>query len=359
MIDSERFVIAKEEHGSFMRIYIPGKVPNHAGSRTIRWTGVPEPISGAVLKKEAHRLKETLKSQGLLENLPQKTVPGYAHGYAYDCQLSMTGDITNDPRELIYIRNDVSYNMRHMLWYPLAEILRKEIQTHDYILLDIPVFPKVVTEKFCQDWYDSNQNKEAFVQKLNRPSNHTQICITSSCGKTILKIKNNPFEKQPTKLIQLFPEPRAKLTPQLSTTQLTDIRTRVLQRDVKYLKELTDFEKKQLSKAANPALADLYRLHWIQWLTLAGAAHRSNAIVVRPEIEQSYQFTVQSPFMSYWEKHKADFAERGRPVFVELPVPLNAYHHKPTPRPLTNRQERRYLNRLTRQMAEECLIRED
>ncbi|MBQ7412860.1 MAG: hypothetical protein IJV07_01110 [Alphaproteobacteria bacterium] len=359
MIDSERFVIAKEEHGSFMRIYIPGKVPNHAGSRTIRWTGVPEPISGAVLKKEARRLKATLKSQGLLENLPQKTIPGYAHGYAYDCKLSMTGDITNDPRELIYIRNDVAYNMRHMLWYPLAEILKKEIQTHDYILVDIPVFPKVATEKFFQDWYDSNQKNAAFVQRLNRSSNHTQVCLTSSCGKTILKIKGHPFEKQPTRLVTLLPVPRTKTQPQLSETQLDNIRTRVLQRDVKYLKELTNFEQNQLSRASAPELADTYRLHWVQWLTLAGAAHRSNAIVVRPEIERSYQFTVQAPFMSFWERNKVDFAERGRPVLVELPVPLNAYRYKPAPQPMTNRQERRYLNRLTQQMAEICLTRED
>jgi len=354
MDDTERFLIAQEDNGTFLHIYIPGKRPDNWPVRQIKWTGRGPIPSFDDLRREAAVLQRQLKKKGLLENLPERTIPGYSHSYPYSFQPATIREINPDPKDQVYVRNDVAYNMRHMLWFPILKLLKEHIKDYDYIQLEIPIFPPVLTEDLCQAWYENNKSSSRFFDRLLKTSQNTRIETVTSESEITLKITNHPFVDKPIQRIQLLPDETIDSAP-LSDDQLRTLHLKVLSRDSNMLKGLTNTERKQLRQGTNDDLVADYPIHWVRWLSLSGTMTEKNAILVFTDTEKSYQHSVRYPFEQYWRRNRSFFEGQNLPVYVEIPVPTNSYRPKPVARTLMPHQNRRYLNEMTRRAAEEYL----
>ena len=352
MDDNERFLIMQEDCGSYLHVYIPGKLPGNWPIRQIKWTGTEKLPSFDDLRREATKIFPTLKKKGLIKNLPERIIPGYSHSYAYDFHPMAIREITPDPKDQVYIRNDVAYNMKHMLWFPLWALMKEKIAHYNYIQLDIPTLPPVVTEEMCQSWFDNNQRASKFFERLSQTSKDTHIERIDSDERITLKITNHPFSGQPIQCFPVFPKPK-KQTIRLAEDKLSALHLWVLNRDSNLLKGLSNSERKQLRKGMNPDLTDSYPIHWVRWLSLAGDMTGQNAIVVSLDIEKSYQFSVRYPLERYLRRNGSALQKENKPVFAEIPIPSNEYRAKPVAHTLTPRQNRRHLERLTRQAIQE------
>ena len=358
MDDRERFLIAQEDNGSFLRVYIPGKRPNNWPTHSIKWTGREHQAPYDEWRREASRLHAFYKKKGLLNDLPERQIPGYSHSYAYAFHPRAIAEITPDPKDQICIRNDVAYNMKHMLWFPLRELLREKIKQYAYIQLEIPKFPLILTEEMCQAWYENNQKSIKFFERLAQTSQDTHIETISSDREITLKITNHPFVSRPVQRIRILPQPTPSVTT-LTEDQLRLLHLRVLSRNSNMLKGLTDIERKQLRRGNNAALTASYPLHWIHWLSLSGSMTEQNAMVISSEIAKSYQFSVRYPFEQYWRRNRSFFEKQGLPVFVELPIPTNDYRSRPIAHTITHHPSRRHLNHMTNRALQDYYLEKE
>ena len=354
MDDTERFLIAQEDNGTFLHIYIPGKRPDNWPVRQIKWTGRDPIPSFDDLRREAIILQRQLKKKRLLGNLPERIIPGYSHSYPYSFQPATIREINPDPKDQVYVRNDVAYNMRHMLWFPILKLLKEHIKNYDYIQLEIPVFPPVLTEELCQAWYEDNKKSSRFFDRLLKSSQNTRIETVTSESEITLKITNHPFVDKPIQRIQLLPDETIDSAP-LSNDQLKTLHLKVLSRDSNILKGLKNSERKQLRHGASDDLIASYPIHWIRWLSLAGEMTKKNAILVSTNTEKTYQYAIRYPFEQYWRRNHSFFEDQNLPVYVEIPVPTNDYRIKPIAHTLMSHQKRHHLNEMARRTAQEYL----
>ena len=352
MNDEEQFLIIAEDNGSFLRVYIPGKLPGPWPIRQIKWTGKEKVPSFDDFRREAAQIFPVLKKKGLTKDLPKRIIPGYSHSYAYDFHPMAIYEITPDPKDQVYMRNDVAYNMKHMLWFPLLFLMKEKIKTYDYIQLDLPVLPPVVTEEMCQAWYDNNQKASRFFERISQTSKDTRVERIDTDQDITLKLSHHPFVGQAIRRLPVFPKPKTRAI-RLSEDQLHSLHLWVLNRDSNLLKGLSNSERKQLRKGTNPNLTDSYPIHWIRWLSLSGDMTGQNAIVVSADIEKTYQFSVRYPLEQYLRRNGSALAKIGKPVFAEVPIPTNEYRSKPISRVLTPRQNRRQLDNMTRRAVQE------
>ena len=358
MDDRERFLIAQEDNGNFLRVYIPGKRPDNWPTRQIKWTGRETLPSFDDMRREAALLLCRMKKKGMPKGLPEKIIPGYSHSYAYAFHPSTIREINPDPKDQIYIRNDVAYNMKHMLWFPLRGLLQEKIKTFDYIQVDLPVCPLILTEEKCQAWYESNQRSSKFFERLAQTSQDTRIESITTDSEVTLKITNHPFVGNPVQRIRLLPH-ETKETKALSDEQLRLLHLKVLSLDSNMLGGLTDSERKKMRKGANADLIDSYPIHWIRWLSLSGQMTEQNAMIVSEDINKSYQFSVRYPFEQYWRRNRISLENSQLPVFVEVPVPTSGYRPKPVAHILTRHPKRHHLNRMTRHAVQEYFMEKE
>ncbi len=335
------FCFTQEDHGNYLHISVPGKLPESLGEKEIKWTG---PFSSPLpkhLKEEAIRLKIRLKKEGRLENLPQKQLPGYSSVYSYGVAPMGVWEITPDLKDLIYIRNDVAHKMKHALWFPLLKKLQENIPNYDYIQLTLPKLPKVVTEELLNEWYKNNLISAGFVKRLEKMGQKTMIDVIDDSKNILVKPVNHPFVNQPYHRVLIDPN-QPKKTQSLSEQDLLKLKQQVVERDLYLLKGLTDAERKKLSHI-NPSNTDTdysHQLHWIQWPSLNGQMDKNNAIITTKTIAQMYQYVVQSPLECFLKIHLDDLLKKGKPVFVDLPVPYNGYRANPIKKIKTKHQNR-------------------
>jgi len=351
----DKFTLHLEDHGSFLHIFIPGTAPGVRETQTIRWTGMATPPKSKDIKRDKQQLVRSLRRSGKLKNLPQKTVPGYDHGYAYDVRFAIPYEISPVLDNLVYTRNDVAHVTNHMLWFPIMDILRENEAKYSHILIDAPVFPKVVTEHFYQSWYESNQKASPFVQRVQDGSTRTRIQRTETEDAIILQIKNHMFEGQPTLRLRVNPYAPMSFIPPKYDEKMEDLKRRIFARDAYLLRGLDDRARKCLARGQSTPLSDDYKLHWKNWLSLDGTRTRENAILVPNDIELFYRASVRAPVENYLKKYSLLLAKAGKPIYVDVPIPMAHYRNKPIARHCSKRQDRRALNRIARQDALEYM----
>lgn len=284
-----------------------------------------------------------MQKRGVLKNLPQRQVPGYSSNYDYDIRPMATWEITPQFKDLIYIRNDVFQLMKHTLWHPLLELMKSNISNYDYIQLELPALPQIVTEDVLESWYKSNLVVKKFMNSLSKLSQRTSIQEKQDDSETILKLTNHPFVNQPSIRVQVFPE-RHPDKKELTLEEISTIRQQVLMRDVYLLKGLTDLQRKKLVYGLNTDLDSNYHVHWIEWPSLGGQFSKDNALIVSSNIRDMYQYSIRAPLEKFLKENRKRFAEQGKPVFIELPIPRNTYRSKPIQKIKLKRQDRRRLN---------------
>jgi hypothetical protein len=335
------FYFAQEDHGNFLHIYIPGKLPMARGEKQIKWCGNFANPSKENYKKEAIILRKNLKKNGLLKDLPQRQLPGYSSFYPYSVAPMGIWEITPDLKDLIYVRNDVAYKMKHTLWFPLWKKLQENIGQYDYIQLTLPKLPKLMLEEHLNEWYKNNTLEAGFIKRLEKLSQKTMIDIMEDDNSIRIRPVNHPFVNQPARRIE-YSQNQEKSRENLPCQDMLKLKQQVLERDVYLLKGLTDSERK---KMAHASLSDVeqdstHQLHWIHWPSLNGGMNKDNAIIVTSNIKQMYQFAVQTPLESFLKSHGSDLAKKGKPVFVELPIPYNGYRSAPIKKIKTKHQNR-------------------
>ena len=352
----QRFTLHMEDHGSFLHISIPGKAPGVHETQTIRWTAMGPFLKSNELTAERAQFKRELKRQGLLKNLPEKIIPGYAHSYAYEVRFAVPYEICTDLNNLAYIRNDVSHVANHMLWFPLMKELEGRKDQYDHILIEVPVFPKVVTESFYDKWYENNQRATSFVKRLRNSSAQTRIHRTETDREIILKVKNHPFEEQPTQRVLLDMKRILRQPTPLSDEAAGDMKRRVLSRDAYLLRGLDDNPRKCFARGQDIPLSDAYELHWKRWLSLSGKQERNNVIVVPKGLSVTYRMTVQAPVECYLDKNYVRLAQAGKDVYLDIPLPMAHYRDRPIARRCCSKRQNRYaLNRQVREAYTEYL----
>ena len=352
MDDRDRFLIAQEDNGNFLRVYIPGMPQYVSSKKVIKWRGSTSSPSPKKVKIISKIIKRKLFKRGLLKDLPQRQIPGYSSNYEYDLRPMATWEITPRFRDLIYVRNDVFYLMKHTLWFPLLELMKNNISQYDYIQLELPSLPQIVTEDVLESWYKNNLVAKNFLNFLNKLSQRTSIQEEQDDSKTILKLTNHPFVNQPAICVQVFPESQAdKKEP--TTEQISTIRQQVLTRDAYLLKGLTDMQRKKLVYGLNAGLDSNYHVHWVKWPSLGGQFSKDNALIVSSNIREMYQYSIREPLENFLKENQTRFVEQGKPVFVELPIPRNIYRSKPIPKIKLKRQDRRRLNEALKKSVRE------
>ena len=352
MDDIDQFFIAQEDNGNFLRVYIPGMPQYISSKKIIKWRGSTKRPPYKKIKTVSKILKKKLLKQGLLKDLPQRQIPGYSSNYDYDFNPMATWEITPRFKDLIYIRNDVFQLMKHTLWFPLLELMKDNIPKYDYIQLELPSLPKIVTENVLQSWYKSNSVAKKFLNSLNKLSQKTSIQEKQDDSKTILKLTNHPFVNQPAICVQVFPERQPdKKEPTLD--DISTIKQQVLARDVYLLKGLTDMQRKKLVYGVNADLDSNYHLHWAEWPSLGGQFTKDNALIVSSNIRDMYQYSIREPLENFLKKNRKRFVEQGKPVFVELPIPRNTYRSKPIQKIKLKRQDRHRLNNALKKSVQE------
>ena len=344
LTETDSFFIAKEDHGHFLRVYVPGDPHHISAKKVIRWRGEPKYPPYFKIKAASKVLKRKLAKEGLLDDLPQESIPGYSVNYPYDVQFMATRKITPQLNDLIYVRNDVFYLLNRTLWHPLLKLMQENIKNYDYIRLELPQLPQLVTEDVVQSWYEANQLAAHFWHSLDKLTKTTTIQIDQDEQKTILRLKNHPFVNQPILPVQIWPEQSAG-SKELTPAELSVIKRQVLERDVYFLKGLTDTQRKKLVYGINPHLDASYHLHWIQWPSLNGEQKKENAIIVSSNIRDMYQYAIKTPLEQFLKDNKQQLIDQGNPIILELPVPRNTYRPKPVKKIKMKRQNRRHLDR--------------
>ena len=357
-LDSEldygkHFFILQEDRGSVLRISIPGIVPETSDKRIIHWSQEaldmhPQFISRELKKQKEKEIISLLDEQKKsFSDLPQKNVPGYTHNYPYSFQYATTSDICRDPNDIVYTRNDVQHYARHMLWFPLEKIIADKKSKYTDIQIELPVFPAIITEDFYKEWYESNQHEMLFLTRTLEQSSKTSIEKIEREDCILLKLKNHSFINQPVKRIQLIPtEQQEHIT--LTEKEEDLLKTSVLKRDARLLSGLTNRERRRFARGQKTEETSELHIHWIHWDFLNGEQTKENALLVSSDIQTKYRLTIEQPFIKYWEHHQDDLSRKGKPVFVDVPVPMNGYRHKPIQKEHIKPQERRFINRQER-----------
>ncbi len=349
----KHFFILQEDRGSFLRISIPGQIPDAHETRVIHWSQetlniYPKFISHNTKRQMRKELTTFLKSQKKRYNLlPQKNIPGYDHFYSYDFQYATTSDICRDPDDIVYIRNDISHYIRHMLWFPIEKIIKEKKDKFSDIQIELPVFPRIITEDFYKGWYENNQQEMHFLTKTLEKSDKTIIEQIEKEDCYVLKLKNHSFANQPTQRIQLIPTTQQVQTT-LSEHEYDLIKLAILKRDARLLSNLTNRERRRFARGQKTEDGENLHIHWKYWDFLNGPQIKENAILVTSDIQTKYRLTIEQPFIKYWERHQHIFSQKGKPVFVDLPIPMNGYRHKPIQKEHMDPQERRFINRQKR-----------
>ena len=348
-----QFFILQEDRGSFLHISIPGQIPNSPQMRTLYWTDPelgtkPKFISPKLKKQMKKELIEFLKSQRKsLKHLPQREIPGYKDNYSYDFQYATTSSLCRDERDIVYVRNDVQHHIRHALWLQIEEIIAEKKEKFSDIRIELPVFPKIVTDAFYREWYENNQREMRFLTKTLEKSDKTFIEKIEKEDCFLLKLKNHPFSNQPVQRVQLIPTEQ-KNTIRLNNEEYKLLKTSVLKRDARLLNSLTNRERHWFSRGHKTDEAENLHIHWIHWDLLNGPQTRKNALLVTSDIQMKYRLTVELPFLKYWENYETILSRKGKPVFIDIPVPMNCYRQKPIQKEHLKPQERRFINRQER-----------
>ena len=323
------FYFAQEDHGNFLHVYVPGKLPFARGEKKIKWTGCFEKADANAYKKQAILFRKKLRRAGLLKDLPQRQIPYYDSYFQYTVAPMSIWELMPDLKDLVYIRNDVLYKAKHTLWFPLLHKLKESLKHYDYVQLTLPKLPQVMTEEALEQWYESNQFEAGFMKRLEKLSAKTMIDVVEDENCVKIKPVNHPFVNQPVCHVPYLPN--EEKTPQtLSDQDLLKVRQQVMERDVYLLKGLTDSERKKLTHASKDISSqDGHQLHWIQWQSLNGQMNKDNAIVVTSNIKQMYQYAVQTPLESFLKFHAKELSKYDKPVVIELPIPYNSYRSTP------------------------------
>lgn len=347
------FYFAQEDHGDFLHIYIPGKLPMSTGQMQIKWKGnsVKPPIKD--YKKAVILLKKNLKKAGNLKDLPQRQIPGYDSNYDYDVAPMGIWEITPNLKDLIYIRNDVAQKAKHTLWFPLLKKLQENIEHYDHIQLTLPQLPKLMTEEYLNEWYKNNQLESGFMKRLEKLSQKTMVDVIEDEESIKIKPVNHPFVNQPIKKVRYFLN-QEKNPQNLSYQDFIKLKQQVIERDIYLLKGLSDSERKKLAHASlsDVQTESLHQLHFIQWPSLNGQMDKNNAIVVTSNIKQMYQYAVQTPVELFLRHHGAKLLAKGKPVFIELPIPYNDYRQCPIKKVKTKHDSRARLKRNLQKISE-------
>ena len=348
-----QFFILQEDCGSFLRISIPGQVPDSADKRIIHWSPEsldehPKFIPYETKKQKQKEITAWLRTQKKSRSgLPQKELPGYSNTYLYDFQYAATSDLCRDPDDIVYIRNDVHHYAKHMLWFQIDKIIKENKNKFSDIQLELPVFPQVITEDFYKDWYDNNQQEMRFLTKTIEKSDKTFIEKVEKEDCIILKLKNHSFSNQPIKRVQLLPT--SQQTHVVADLHEYDtIKLSVLKRDARLLNNLTNRERRRFARGQKTEDSENLHIHWVHWDFLNGPQAKENAILVTPDIQTKYRLSIELPFLKYWENNQSDLSRKGKPVFIDLPIPMNGYRHKPLQKEHMDPQERRFINRQER-----------
>lgn len=348
MDEETQFSFHQENHGSFLHIYVPGKLPDYIPMQTIRWQGKPQLPDPAEVECAKHHLKNTLNNKGLLQDLPQRQIPGYSSNYPYDCQFSILPDIVADTRHMTYIRNDVHYHAKHALWFPLLRLLTENRDKFSYILIDLPVIPQITPENFFTNWLASNQKAIRFFQKVHDSSAQTRIHRSETQDAVILSIQNHRFASQPTTRIRINFATNTHPASPLTQDELDELKQRVFSRDAYLLRGLNDQTRKSLAHGMDIPLTRDYQLHWKRWLSLGGQQVKNNALIIPQDMALHYRTAVLLPTEHYLSQHKAELARLHKPVYIDVPVPVADYRNRPITRPHTKHIRRHALNNMVR-----------
>ena len=350
---NKQFFILQEDRGSFLRISIPGQVPDSFDKRIIHWSQealnqYPRFIPSATKRQKRKELTEFLKSQKKqYAHLPQREIPGYSYSYAYDFHYATTSDICRDPDDIVYIRNDVHLYTKHMLWFPIEKIIREKKDKFSDIQIELPVFPQIITEDFYKNWYENNQHEMHFLTRTLEKSDKTVIEQQEKEDCFVLKFKNHSFANQPVKRIQLVPTSQ-QVDMTLSDKEYEALKTSLLKRDARILSNLTNRDRRRFAHAQKTDETDNLHIHWIHWDFLNGEMTKENALLVTSDIQTKYRLTIEQPFIKYWEQNHHILSRQDKPVFVYVPIPMNCYRHKPIKKEHMKPQERRFVNRQER-----------
>lgn len=348
-----KFFILQEDRGSFLRISIPGQVPDSSDKRIIHWSEAalsefPRFIPFDTKKQKHKEITAWLRTQKRSRStLPQKSLPGYSNTYLYDFQYAATSDICRDPDDIVYVRNDVHHYAKHMLWFQIDKIIKDKKDKFSDIQIELPVFPQIITEDFYKDWYENNQQEMRFLAKTLEKSDNTIIEQQEKEDCFVLKFKNHSFANQPVKRIQLCP------TTQQTNIVLDDkeyeaLKTTLLKRDARMLSGLTNRERRRFARGQKTEETSDLHIHWIHWDFLNGEQTKENALLISSDIQTKYRLTIEQPFIKYWEHHQDSLSRKGKPVFIDVPIPMNGYRHKPIQKEHIKPQERRFINRQER-----------
>lgn len=358
-MDTEKqFYIFPEDCGSYLRLTIPGQ--NAQNSFQVRWDRSMLHDTFVIPKPERAALAKKYDKLGLLAHLDSSEVKKIPNGSGdYTVSKPWNMDSTNPDRWRIFERK-AYWGLADRLWRPIFHFLKDNAEKYDYITYDHPILPPVVETPFVDSFYAANQKEGSFLQKVNGIGK-TTVSPVYKPAEITLKIKNHCFEHQPVQRVQLFPLTQTVNQISLCDEELAELKKQVLHRDAYLLENLTNSERKHLSRHQScPAAASL-QIHWIQWLRLGGSYHKSNAIIVTPDTAIKYQATVQHPFEQFWSENADMLTAHGHPVYLEVPVPMTGYRQKTLiksthmdadKRRFINRQERHLLNRQAQQAGD-------
>lgn len=300
---------------------------------------------------ERNAIVDHYQEQGLLVAYTEKEIEDMRLGDRGWVIASPWQALTTHPTsERIF--EDAAYRaLSEGLWKPLYQAV-SALPTRSYAEYTVPVLPKIVTSSFVEQWYQSNQNEAAYLDRLKQKAEQTRIVKLDEANRIILKIKGTPFVSQPIERILLYPSYPQRFTKRLSLSEQDFLRLKLLRRDAFRLKGAGNHERTCFTHLHPTGTGNRYQIHWVKWLSLSGDMSAKNAILVTRDTGLKYRMLVQKPFSEYWAQNWERLTQTGKEIYVDIPVPMMDY--RPTPiRPThTKRQDRRYLNRMTKVIAD-------
>ena len=340
-MDSQNlFSFFTEDKKTHFAVSIPGSV-SHQFCK-IFWNGGHN--SSPLTELDRAEILHHYQEQGFLD--------GYTESEIKDMRLGQNGwriaypqNISRPQLSDARIFEEAAYQtLTDRLWQPLRAVF------HSYTEYTMPILPKVVTTSFVEAWHQANQKEAVYLNRLYQKAEETRIIPKDEENSITLKIMGHPFVSQPIERILLFPVDTLSEPKTLSPADQDSLRSRLLRRDTYRLKGLSNTERAHFphTKSINAN----YQVHWIKWLSLGGDMTTKNAIFVTQDIQTKYQILVQKPFESYWEKNRKNLTQTGKKIYAEIPVPMTAYRSTPIRPVHTKRQDRYYLNRLTKLTAD-------